>query len=418
MVSGNRTRTVAATAGIAALALLAMGVLSPLAAQTTSAVATGGYLHFPKIVVHTTSGMANPLLLPSEFAKDTVVQITNVSNQLVEANCYYVNANGHCGGADQGPASVVCTDDSDCLPGVRCVPGWQSNDFTIQLTPLQPIGWVASQGTVSSCFPTPCAQGSTNFLVPAVPEEPFIGELRCVQVDPADNLPVLANDLKGEATIVEAGLPSDAPTEVLSAAYNALSFVAVTEGTGTDVCLGEVLPAADCGAEYSPCASSLMLQHYFDGATTPNGIVNTELTLSPCSAEMEIGDVVIPESRVVAQIFVYNEFEQRFSTGEVVSCVKTQPLVDLDTPDGPLGDAGSIFSVGVQGTLGGFTRIQGTADEGSDFGPGLVALAHQYFSDGGAPNFVSSSAYHVNGIYPAEGMADAVYLPVPPPVGP
>ena len=412
MVTGHRNKRISATAGVVGLAWVLMGAVSPLAAQTTSAVITAGLLIFPKILVHTTSPSANPALDPmNEFAQDTVIQLTNTSDNAVDVDCYYVNANSHCGGANQGTNSTVCTDDSDCRPGVRCVPGWQSADFHLTLTPRQPIGWVASQGLSA----LPCSLGNgpcvgASGIIPAVAEEPFIGELRCVQVIENEG-PVAENDLKGEATIVEAmpGTP-----EVLSAAYNAIGFFATEEGDGADLCLGGPTPGfTDCGAEYTPCMASLSLQHFFDGAEVTAGtFVNTELTLSPCSAALEVGDLVVPDTRVAVQILVYNEFEQRFSTGHVVSCVKTVRLVDIDTPLGPAGDVTSLFSVGVQGTLGGQTRLKGSAPDGGPYGPGLVALAHQYFSDAAGAT-TTSSAYHVNGVDAADADTDAIYPPAP-----
>ena len=49
--------------------------------------------------------------------------------------------------------------------------------------------------------------GSENSgSIPAVSEDPFFGELKCVEVD-ENNAPVDRNDLKGEATIVSASPP-------------------------------------------------------------------------------------------------------------------------------------------------------------------------------------------------------------------
>ncbi len=407
MVTGCNTRTSFVAAGAVAIVVALSGsALGQTASPQTSVIVTGAYLHFPKIVVHTTSPDANPALAVGEFAKDTVVQLTNTSDEAVEVNCYYVNANRHCGGPPgSGP---VCRTDSECAPGVRCLPGWQSSDFNFTLTPRQPLGWTASNGLPElPCFNGPCPE-TQNGVIPPVTEEPFIGELRCIRVE--SDVPVAENDLKGEATIVEAG-PFGTNDEVLAAAYNAVSFQGITDGEGGDaLCLGGAPGSADCAATYTPCAANLALQHFFEGATTPEGVVSTVLTLSPCSTRLEAGDLIAPENRVVALMLVYNEFEQRFSTGAVVDCLENIRLVDIDTPLGPQGDAFSLFSIGTQGTLGGLTRIKGqTSDE--DFGPGLVALAHQYFSDAGA--LVSSSAYHVNGNFAAEPDPDAVYPPVP-----
>ncbi len=416
MVTGSSTCKFFAATCAVALSGLIVGAGSVAQAQTTSVVATGGYLVFPKIVAHTTAAGANPALAAGDLAQDTVIQLTNTSTDLIEVNCYYINANRHCG-TPPGAGAVVCRDDSECPAGVRCIPGWQSQDFQVELTPRQPLGWTVSAGLELPCSPVgnnSCANNaSQQGLIPPVGEDPFIGELRCVEV--IADVPVLANDLKGEATIVESG-PFGAPTDVLTAAYNAVSFAALSDGGGGDaLCLGGTPTGAACAAQYTPCGTSLSLQHYFDGAVTPEGVVNTELTLSPCSARVEAGGVIVPENRVVAMVLVYNEFEQRFSTGTVLNCVENIRLVDIDTPAGPAGDASSVFSIGTQGTLGGQTRIKGTSVDDNGFGPGLVGLAHQYYSPqaGGAPT--ASSAHHVNvSEFAAQNPPDAVYLPLAP----
>ena len=428
MVTARSIRKDTAAACAVALVGAIWTLGSAAVAQETSVVVTGGYLHFPKIVAHTTNPNADIPLGPTDRAKDTVIQITNTSSEPINVTCYYVNANSHCGGSIETPGATVCRDSSDCAPGVPCVPGWASTNFDLDLTPEQPIGWVASTGLVDGLpcgFPASC-DGQTQFgSVPPVGEEPFIGELRCFQVDDGDN-PINLNDLKGEATIVEvgpqAGLVGMPPTaEVLSAAYNAISFVANAEGTGDALCLGgapDGAPAGICGATYSPCAGNLALQHFFEGATTPTGVVSTELTLSPCSTELEVGGLISPANRVVAAMLVYNEFEQRFSTGRVITCVDTFRLADIDTLPGPADDAFSVFSVGTQGTLGGLTRIKGRGEEGSRFGPGIVGLAHEYYAPAEGSDPSTSAAHHVNGRFGNEFEADALYPPGAFPVGP
>ncbi len=409
MVTGSKIMKLSAAVVAVALASLTLGVAGA-AAQTTSVTSTGSYLHFPKVVVWTTDADAIPALAAGDYAQDTVIQITNTSNERIDVNCHYVNANRHCGGPPgSGP---VCRTNADCPTGIQCIPGWQSLDFQLPLTPRQPIGWTASTGlTRLPCFN--CAPpNNQSGLVPEVPEQPFIGELRCFVVESdVDDTPVENDVLKGEATIVESG-PFGAPTQVLSAAYNSISFQATADGQGGDaLCIGGAPAGATCAASYTPCAANLSLQHYFDGAETGAGEVRTELTLSPCSAALETGDLIAPANRVVALMLVYNEFEQRFSTGTVVDCLENLRLVDIDTPRGPAGDAFSLFAVGTQGTLGGQTRIKGeTSDNG--YGPGLVAVAHQYFEDDGG-TVTSSSAYQVNGNFAAQPIPDAVYPPVP-----
>ncbi len=415
MVTGSKGLKFSAVVGAVALASVTLGVVGAAAqpGEATSTTRTASYLHFPKVVVWTTSPSANPALAPGDYAQDTVIQLTNTSNERVDVNCYYVNANRHCGGPPgSGP---VCRTDADCLPGVQCLPGWQSADFQVDLAPQQPVGWTASTGLSRlPCFDAGCPGGIPDQqfgLVPAVAEQPFIGELRCFAVE--NDVPIDADVLKGEATIVESG-PFGSADQVLSASYNAIGFQATSDGGGGDaLCLGGTPAGATCAANYTPCAANLSVQHFFDGATVGDSVVSTELTLSPCSTELETGALLAPSNRVVALILVYNEFEQRFSTGTVVACSENTRLVDIDTPEGPAGDDFSLFSVGTQGTLGGQTRIKGTGG-GDLFGPGLVAVAHQYFAPDSDSDPTSSAAYQVNGNFAAEPIADALY----PPAGP
>lgn len=415
-----RRRCLASTTAL----FLLIGCASLAAAQdVTSATRAGGYLVFPKVVVHTT-GAGNPALAAGELATDTVIQLTNTSNQPVVVNCYYINANGHCGGP--GPNARVCQSNSECPGGQECVPGWDVRDFTFTLTPNQPVGWTASTGFPDGlpCFTTACGTGS-NFNVgsiEAVQENPFTGELKCYQVDPATVAPGTetpddANDLKGEATIVQSNAATGGtPPAVLASAYNAISFVAQEPGPDAagPLCLGGATPppgtaqGVGCAEVYTPCPGTLMLQHFFDGAEAGSGFVNTELTLVPCSEDLVGGG--LPDLTVTAQLLVNNEFEQRFSTNTRVNCYQNIRLSDIDTRPGPEGDGASMFAVGVQGTLGGNTRIQGVTGSENGNGYGLLGLAQTFYAPtaGGAPD--SAGAYHLNGTGDAR-TTDVVYHP-------
>src|SRR5213593_3620861 len=88
---------------------------------------------YPKIVVDTDAGV------------DTVVQLTNVSTDaLVNARCFYVNANGHC--SNNGQVCNPSRSPNGCDTGASCDPGWVESDFRLTLTKRQPISWKASDG--------------------------------------------------------------------------------------------------------------------------------------------------------------------------------------------------------------------------------------------------------------------------------
>jgi hypothetical protein len=125
-------------------------------------------------IVTTTRG-ASILAFPKVLAtSDTIIQITNISNNMVHARCFYVDAS----------------------PDAFGVPKWQITDFTIWLTKQQPTHWQVSTGRFvnpnDSCIsngkiiPSPeCADaGLDPGAIPPVPAG-FVGELKCVEVDVA-----------------------------------------------------------------------------------------------------------------------------------------------------------------------------------------------------------------------------------------
>jgi hypothetical protein len=378
---------------------------------------TAGYVVLPKVVVHTTGSTSDPVAA-GDVATDTIVQITNTNQQdEITVDCWWVNANSHCG-TETGP---ICTTNADCvaagLPGVQCVQGWRPIDFQVTLSPGQPIGFTASSGLApipcDPTFPGTGCLGTAGGAVKAVPEDPFRGELKCVQVDPND-VPVVSNDLKVEASIVSttAGGGGAATT---AAAYNGIGFRAQAEGSGgtTDpLCLGNLPPGTPagvaCSATYAPCPAVLHMEHFFENANTEIGsFVTTDLTLVPCSE-----DLGQPEDQanliITAQMLVYNEFEQRFSTNSRVSCYQATRLSDIDTQPGPAGDQFSIFNVGVQGTLTGQTRIRGVRGPDGELGYGLLGVGCE--SHAGTPGgpALATTAFNLQNVgFRQEG--DAVY---------
>lgn len=294
--------------------------------------------------------------------KDTLIRLGNVSDRLVAAHCFYMNANSHCA-AD----GSVCTTAADCGYLSACLPDWAEIDFDVRITARQPLGWTALEGLGRSGLPLRENAG-TN--VPPVPETPFIGELRCVEVDPDSNdrlplvcgaactgqptCPACANDLIGQAVIQSVTLGVDYPTDD-AADYNAVGLQALETNDGNGyLALGD--PASPVGAtnEYAPCPSVLVLNHLFDGAVDmvePTLVTQSSLTLVPCGL-----DIYTQTCRsITAQFLVYNEFEQRMSTSRQVNCYLDTRLSSIDTSQ----PTRSIFSAGVAGTVAGQTRIQG-----------------------------------------------------------
>ncbi|MEO8605554.1 MAG: hypothetical protein ABI629_23500, partial [bacterium] len=146
----------------------------------------------------TTENSASVLVFPRVIAngtRDTVIQITNTSNSVVFAHCFYVNG-----------ASRV----ADQPPSKGNPPLWTEVDFDLVLTKQQPTHWVVSQGRLVGATDPPCSAAPANYScngagfdpghIPPVVEY-FTGELKCIEVDPS-GAPLSGNHLKGEATLV------------------------------------------------------------------------------------------------------------------------------------------------------------------------------------------------------------------------
>jgi hypothetical protein len=316
-----------------------------------------------------------------------------------------------------------------------------ANDFTLTLTPGQPVAWRASAGTSflpcdenNPASTTPCPVIVTG-SVPFVTEDPFEGELKCVQtgvdvigaypipcggqnqqecidVYGGNDLPVLSNDLKGEATIYAVAdgplITGDPPAQADAALYNAIGIQAVPPLVTPDP--GDA--TLTLGEEYAGCPAVLILGHLFDGAVSPlnsANVVTTELTLVPCSEDLRGGPAA--QTLTTAQMLIYNEFEQRFSTSRRVECYENQILSDIDTRPGPSDDQYSVFNVGTQGTLAGQTRIRGVEGQEEDTGHGLLAVAQEIHSDQSTGQ-TGSAAINVN-YFGSRSQNDVVQLTVP-----
>lgn len=345
------------------------------AAAEVASDQAAGIIVFPKLVVDTSAGV------------DTEIQLSNTSTSAVNVRCFYVNANSHC---SNEPATLCATND-DCggaASGGICTPGWNETDFRFRLTALQPIVWQVSRGMAffplqgptgdpADCADTPCVGVNGEFnvdsAIPAVAEDPFQGELKCIEVGD-DESPNDRNDLKGEATIVKS-----TGTQLDARAYNGIGIQAVTGANDGDNTL--VL-----GVEYSSCPNILILDHFFDDAIEPisDALVRTDLTLIPCSEDFVLQDTALFNTTV--QFLVFNEFEQRFSTSTSLRCFREIALSDIDTRPRSLtdadpsttGDYRSIFNVNVQGTLTGQTRIRAVDDGSTSHGNGILGVAEEF----------------------------------------
>jgi len=300
-------------------------------------------------------------------ATDTEIQITNTTSAPLRLSCFYVDATPLC-----SLSGTACPVNSFCpLPQDICLPKWVETDFRIFMTPQQPLAWRVSLGMSGLQFPLdgrdfngPGNQNNAGSAIPPLPAHEFppqmappggtsavgtftIAELECIVVDDA-GFGAASNSIKGEATITtsETIRNLDPPVPFNSAVVERYNAVGI-EAIGGDVNRDNVLELSDALGEYDGCPNVLILENFFDG---PEFGPNT-LTLVPCQQNLRDQ---IPGS-TTAQFLVFNEFEQRFSTSTLVSCLfsKWLSLIDTNQP------GRSIFSAAVAGTGAGQTRIRG-----------------------------------------------------------
>jgi len=355
---------------------MALGVcgVRPVAADMTSDRAAA-ILTWPSVI---SAGVNQADILPTGVEIDTVIQLSNTSTDPVWVHCFYENANPHCSNTGEVcyAAEECCNPSTGC--GI-CIPGWNETDFRVQITPRQPLGWLASEGmsgystTPDKAFGKFPIDGVNNFgiggssnagsRIPPVAEDPFLGALRCIAVD-QDGVPVDRNVLTGQATLV---VQDDEEDYLTVGKHNAVGLLAIEGAVNDD----NTLVIGGPEAEYNGCPNYLILNHFFDGADDPvtEGFdpVSTILEMVPCSDDYLRQ---VPGAAVV-QYLVYNEFEQRFSTSRPMQCKQFSLLSNIDTTQ----NERSIFSAGVSGTLTGQSRI-------NPIGNGLMAVAHELHTGG------------------------------------
>ena len=360
----SKSRWMRRMGGIAAATVVGVLASGQLARAEVSTDVSGSVLVFPKVVWEGFPSVA--------YTRDTIIQISNTSNNMVHAHCFYVDGRS-----------------------INGIPAWQVTDFAIWLTRQQPTHWVASQGRAVN--PTDGygndGSGLDPGAIPPVPEG-FEGELKCVQVD-ASGTPFGGNNLKGEAVI------RDSDGDVSK--HNAIAILANPDLAGGD-------PANELrldnsvfnDGEYNSCPQTTLLNHFVDGSNDPvvsefNEIwcdddhcpIRTYLTLVPCTQDFENQDF----ASVTVQFAIVNELEQVFSASTTVDCWKTIRLADIDAPTGRCSDEGgmscvsdeqcidagagfcdktSVFSLGNLGTSTAFTRITPVALDG-----GILTVAEE-----------------------------------------
>lgn len=369
-------------------------LLSPAAFADVTTERGSSIIIFPKVISDADGFQTRG------FPVETMIQISNLSNSLAFAHCFYV---------DSSP------EDPTQPPGVFNPPRWQEVDFDIMLTKQQPTHWVVGEGRRLSPNDPQCTRGAPNAMppippfldcngagfdpghIPPVPPN-FVGFLVCVEVD-SSGAPLNGNRLKGEATLLtprtvttgEGVMPRGEVSK-----YNAVGILGLNTDTNSNngdfkLCIGGgVRPGCPAGAEYNACPDTVILNHFAERATQPaiellagdSSSVRTELTLLPCTQDFENQS---PGS-VVVQFKVTNEFEELFSASTTVACWSNFRLLE----------SARIFDVSFLGTRFAQTRMTpGGAEQ-----PGFIGVSEEFHTDNSSSVAVFTRAalnLHVEG---------------------
>jgi hypothetical protein len=231
---------------------------------------------------------------------DTIIQITNTSNGVTYAHCFYTDGRT-----------------------VNGEPVWQVTDFELVLTRQQPTHWSVAQGRPVD--PRDGVGGLDPGLIPPVPVG-FTGFLVCVETA-VDGTPVSANSLKGEATIGSVTAVAGASNV---SKYNAIGIPACVSST-SGICGpsggqndGNNVLRLD-GNEYAKCPGGVYLNFTAENASDPAidgagnipSVVSTNLALVPCGMDFEN---LIPTSTALT-VNLRNEFENFTSVEPIpMSC--------------------------------------------------------------------------------------------------
>jgi hypothetical protein len=397
----RRQRGLVGLMGLAAL--VGLGVVAKPAVAKVTTEQSASILIFPKVV--------------ADSNRDTIIQITNTSNNMRHAHCFYVN----------GALTIP-----ELPPGPNNPPLWTETDFDIWLTKQQPTHWVVSTGRLDNpldetCRKTSCDPESTGgdeadccdagfdpgHIPPVAPD--FMGELKCIEVD-ASGAPVGGNAFKGEATLVERGAVTDVSK------YNAIGLKGndLNNMDGT-LCLGGGV-SAECptGAEYDACPLTWILDHPAYGAADqivdaqpfcegpgPCSAVTTNLTVVPCTENFETQNPQL----VTLQFSITNEFEQTFSASTSFRCWASYELTDINPIFSASNVGGNILQTRMRsaaGTPGGVAAVIEDTHIQCPPGGGCV----------GQPTLLSRSAQNAHTTFEDQPGADIITIPAEQITGP
>jgi hypothetical protein len=304
----------------------------------------------------------------ADGTRDTLIQLTNTSNMGTSVHCFYLDGTS--------------------------IPPCRNDDFFVDLTPQQPIFWRASTGRRPD-------DGTPGLFLGLVPRRiNFQGELKCVQVD-SSGVPIGGNAFKGEALLetLKTGQVSEYNAiaiqninnpgllTCLAGARNGLTCTSGQDccdasGANCGTCAIQLRldgPGAGATSMYNACPRELLVTHYAQGANDlfTGATVNSEITLVPCTEDLEANSPIVPQSPpVIGNVTPFNEMELLTGSRQVaVSCWANLSLGDVAFGgDGLLGSGhGGIYDSNIDGTFV-MTRIRTSSAANS----GLLGVLEEF----------------------------------------
>jgi hypothetical protein len=285
-------------------------------------------------------------------AQDTFFTLTNDYPGAVNVQLYFVNGDAPTPAVCEIGCQVAFGDRCREVPGCvteRAHPGWNWVDCQFRLTSNQPTYWSALTGQPVGCQPfwvldpgdppgRPDPDGAPGARI-------LRGYVLGWAVDP-NGREIRWNHLSGNAAVVNY-------TRHSAWEYNAYAFQAISgdHGSAPDGDSGQLLLD---GIEYDECFNRLLFDFYATGGGVFGGLLDTDITLHPVSADLRQETDGPITTKAVFDI--WNEDETRFSgTERCITCWDQTLASNYGSPN--------HFRLEVLGTRKGKARVDGIASQ-------------------------------------------------------
>ena len=309
--------------------------------------------------------------LIADASRDTLIQITNTSNNPQSAQCFYLLQAA-----------------SDLLPVLV------QSHFQLFLRAQQPTHWILSKGREVDSSGPGCVAPSSDLdgagCDPGAiaPQPNTRGEMVCIMTDDT-GAPVAGNKLIGMVTVAD----SDG---VASTQYRAIGVPGnPSAATGNPLLLD--------GQMYGKCPDTWVLNHLADGVDDPSAAIQTsvltDFIVVPCRNDF----AGVARPNLVVQLLIFNELDQRFSSSVAL-------MTSLTWAPFNLSQRGLQLTKQVLGTRSLRTQMRALAQLGGSTGVAVVAEEVHTAGTGPQP-VVTYATADVHHTAVSNGSGDTIVLP-------